>query len=70
MRDLFSDPSDEAIIHTILALGQSLGLEVIAEGVETTDQHLLLVRAGCPAFQGYLFGRPLPAEQFERLLHH
>ncbi|WP_042422101.1 EAL domain-containing protein [Comamonas granuli] len=70
VRDLFSDPSDEAIIHTILALGQSLGLEVIAEGVETTDQHLLLVQAGCPAFQGYLFGRPLPAEQFERLLHH
>jgi EAL domain-containing protein (putative c-di-GMP-specific phosphodiesterase class I) len=58
VRDLFSDPNDAAIINTIIALGQTLGLEVIAEGVETAEQHLLLVKAGCPAFQGYLFSKP------------
>jgi diguanylate cyclase (GGDEF)-like protein/PAS domain S-box-containing protein len=68
VRDLFSDPNDAAIINTIIALGQTLGLEVIAEGVETTEQHLLLVKAGCPAFQGYLFSKPIPAGTLERLL--
>ncbi len=68
VRDLFSDQNDEAIIHTIIALGQSLGLEVIAEGVETTDQHMLLAQAGCPAFQGYLFSKPVALDVLERLL--
>jgi EAL domain-containing protein (putative c-di-GMP-specific phosphodiesterase class I) len=50
------------IAHAIVALGQSLGLAVIAEGVETEGQRAFLLRQGCRAFQGYLFGRPGPVE--------
>ncbi|KKO45074.1 diguanylate cyclase [Arsukibacterium ikkense] len=60
VRDLLDDPSDEAIIRTILALGSSLELHVIAEGVETTAQYLALKQLGCQQFQGYLLGRPVP----------
>lgn len=54
------DPRSRAIIETILRLGDSLGLDVIAEGVETESQHDVLRAAGCSGFQGYLFGRPVP----------
>ncbi len=64
VRDVLTDPNDAAIARTILGLGQSLGLEVIAEGVETADQRNFLAMHGCRAFQGYLFGRPVAAEQF------
>jgi EAL domain-containing protein (putative c-di-GMP-specific phosphodiesterase class I) len=47
----------------------SLGLEVIAEGVETVAQRNFLLSQGCKLFQGYLFSRPVPLEQFEQLLH-
>ena len=60
VRDLLTDPNDAAIAHTILQLAQSLGLEVVAEGVETQGQKQLLEIMGCKAFQGYLFGRPAP----------
>ena len=63
VRDVLTDPSDAVIARTILALGHSLGLKVIAEGVETTDQRDCLAAMGCDAFQGYLFGRPGPVEQ-------
>ncbi|MFC4930980.1 putative bifunctional diguanylate cyclase/phosphodiesterase [Massilia sp. GCM10023247] len=62
VRNLLSDPRDLAIVNTILALGQALGIGVIAEGVETLEQRELLARCGCRHFQGYLFSRPLPEE--------
>ena len=68
VRDLLTDPNDAVIAHTIVALGQSLGLSVIAEGVETQAQQDCLATQGCSAYQGYLFGRPLPLEAFEALL--
>jgi diguanylate cyclase (GGDEF)-like protein/PAS domain S-box-containing protein len=64
VRDVLSDPNDAAIARTILGLGQTLGLDVIAEGVENPSQRDFLAAHGCRAFQGYLFGRPVAAEQF------
>lgn len=58
VRDLESDPNDVAITQTIIALGRSLGLEVIAEGVETAAQRDILLLQGCRLFQGYLYARP------------
>ena len=63
VRDILSDASDAVIARTIIALGRSLGLKVIAEGVETAEQRDFLVEMGCEAFQGYHFGRPVPATE-------
>ena len=68
MRDLLTDPNDAAIVNTIIALGQSLGLQVMAEGVETVAQRDLLLRAGCKSFQGYLYGRPVPEDGIDAVL--
>ena len=62
------DREDEAIVDTILHLAHSLGLQVVAEGVETADQLDRLRRLGCPLMQGYYFGRPMPAEQVKDFL--
>ncbi|MDD4927836.1 MAG: EAL domain-containing protein [Gallionella sp.] len=66
--DITTDNNDAAIVQTIIAMGQALGLNVIAEGVETNEQRDLLRRHGCRYFQGYLFSRPIPLDQFEALL--
>ncbi len=65
VRDLVLDANDQAIVRTIIAMAQSLNLEVIAEGVETEQQQLLLQGNGCNHYQGYLFGKPVPIEEFE-----
>jgi diguanylate cyclase (GGDEF)-like protein/PAS domain S-box-containing protein len=67
-RDISTDSDDEAIINAIIAVAHSLGLNVIAEGVETEQQRQLLLKKGCKNYQGYLFGKPVPIEQFEALL--
>jgi diguanylate cyclase (GGDEF)-like protein/PAS domain S-box-containing protein len=61
VRDLETDASDAVIARTIVALGHSLGLTVIAEGVETANQRDTLLGFGCDAFQGYFYGRPVSA---------
>ncbi|MFU8787628.1 MAG: EAL domain-containing protein [Methylobacter sp.] len=64
VRNMAFNNHDSAIIRTILALGHNLSLNVIAEGVETEVQRDHLTQYGCRVFQGYLFGRPMPSEQF------
>ena len=64
--DLLSSANDAAIARTVVALGQTLGLEVIAEGVETAEQCEFLQGMGCRVYQGYLFSRPLDADDFIR----
>ncbi|WP_409422942.1 EAL domain-containing protein [Pseudaeromonas sp. ZJS20] len=64
VRDLLNDPNDAAIARTIIALADSLGLSVIAEGVEHESQRRFLAEQGCHTYQGYLFGRPGPLERF------
>jgi diguanylate cyclase (GGDEF)-like protein/PAS domain S-box-containing protein len=68
VRDVLTDPNDAAIARTIVALAQSLGLAVIAEGVETEAQREFLACHGCHAYQGYLFSRALPKLEFDQLL--
>ena len=70
VRDVLTDPNDAAIARTIVALGQSLGLAVIAEGVETRGQRDFLAEHGCTHCQGYLISRPLPAQEFDAFLRH
>jgi EAL domain-containing protein (putative c-di-GMP-specific phosphodiesterase class I) len=62
--DIFTDSSDRAVGLATIAMARSLELDVIAEGVETEEQRQLLLTNGCSNFQGYLFGRPVPIEQF------
>ena len=64
VRDLEHDSDDAAIVSAIVALGQALGLRIVAEGVETDTQQSFLTTLGCDALQGFLLGEPLPAEQF------
>ncbi|MDU9391351.1 putative bifunctional diguanylate cyclase/phosphodiesterase [Pseudomonas sp. zfem002] len=64
VRDLEQDSDDAAIVSAIVALGQALGLRIVAEGVETDRQQDFLTRLGCDSLQGYLLGQPVPAERF------
>ncbi|MBS4096937.1 MAG: EAL domain-containing protein [Sulfuricella sp.] len=69
VRDITSDPDDLAIARAVIALGHSLNLKVIAEGVENGEQLELLRANGCDEIQGYYFSRPQPAAEIPRLLH-
>jgi len=62
------EASSAIIVQATIGMGQALDLEVIAEGVETQAQHNILVQQGCQRFQGFLFSRPVPIEEFEALL--
>jgi EAL domain-containing protein (putative c-di-GMP-specific phosphodiesterase class I) len=68
VRNIGLQASDSAVIDTIIGLGRSLGLEVIAEGVETAEQRDFLAAHGCERCQGYLFGKPMAIEAFESAL--
>ncbi|MBI3283784.1 MAG: EAL domain-containing protein [Burkholderiales bacterium] len=68
VRDLSHDENDATIVRAIISLGVNLGLNVIAEGVETSAQRAFLIEHNCYAFQGYLFSRPLPLAGFLELL--
>lgn len=68
VRNLPDNAADAAVVRTIIALANSLGLTVVAEGVETEAQRQFLAGHGCPIYQGYLFSKPVEAARFERLL--
>jgi EAL domain-containing protein (putative c-di-GMP-specific phosphodiesterase class I) len=68
VHNMETDPNDLALCDSIIVMAHRLGLQVVAEGVETTEQQQLLLRAGCDYLQGYLFSKPLPAQDFEFLL--
>ncbi|MBI4809607.1 MAG: PAS domain S-box protein [Nitrosomonadales bacterium] len=65
VRDITTDRHDAAIVQTIISMAHSLGLEVIAEGVETPEQREFLELRGCLAYQGYLYARPVPVDQLD-----
>ena len=68
VRNIGAKLSDTVIVKTIIGMARNLGMEVIAEGVETEAERQLLERHGCTLWQGYLFSKPLPLAEFERLL--
>lgn len=70
VRDALSDSNDEAIVRTIIVLAHTMGIDVLAEGVETEEVRALLAEHGCLLYQGYLFGHPVPAERFVELMRH
>lgn len=70
VRDITDNPEDAAIVSAIIVLAHNLNLNLIAEGVETPDQLAFLKHCRCCEMQGYLFSKPLPAGEFEKLLRH
>jgi len=68
VNDIAINPSEAAIAKTIIAMGNILGLNVIAEGVENEAQFEILKKYDCPMFQGYLFGKPMPIDELELLI--
>ncbi len=70
VRDILIDSNDAAIAKMVIVLAEALGLQVIAEGVETAAQRDLLLGLGCHHYQGYLLSEPVPIETFEALFKH
>ena len=68
VHDMANDSSDRAIVEAIIAMAHKLGIKVVAEGIETVEQHDFLVSVGCDYGQGYLFSKPLPEGDFVTLL--
>ena len=66
VRDISTDPEDKAIVSAIISMSKSLGLQTIAEGVETVEQLTYLQAQGCDEVQGYYYRKPMPTEQFEQ----
>lgn len=69
VRDITEDPDDKAIVGAIISMARKLGMQTIAEGVETMGQLTFLQTQGCTEAQGYFYSRPLPTDQFEAFLH-
>jgi EAL domain-containing protein (putative c-di-GMP-specific phosphodiesterase class I) len=69
VRDIASDPGDAVMVKTIIEMARNFSLNAIAEGVETRAQYEFLQVNGCMAYQGYLFGRPMPIAEFTAMLH-
>jgi EAL domain-containing protein (putative c-di-GMP-specific phosphodiesterase class I) len=68
IKDLATDPKEEAIVSAIIVLAHSLGMDVVAEGVETPEELAIVKKHHCDKMQGYLFSRPVPVPDFEKLL--
>lgn len=68
IRDITTDPDDAAIAKAVIALGRSMQLRIVAEGIETLEQQAFLIAQDCDLAQGYLYSRPLPADQFETFM--
>jgi EAL domain-containing protein (putative c-di-GMP-specific phosphodiesterase class I) len=68
VHSMLTSSQDAAIAQAVVTLGQSLKLEVIAEGVETQEQRRQLAEMGCRLYQGYLFSRPVPLAEFDALM--
>lgn len=67
VRNIASNHNDAVIVQTIIGMANNLGVAVIAEGVETEEQRACLERFGCMTYQGYLYGKPMPLREFEKL---
>ncbi|HFB66824.1 MAG TPA: EAL domain-containing protein [Aeromonadales bacterium] len=68
VRDLLDNSVDQAIVSAIIEIGEALDLQVLAEGIEQEEQRTFLSNKGCQYFQGYFFGKPMPAIEFEKIL--
>jgi EAL domain-containing protein (putative c-di-GMP-specific phosphodiesterase class I) len=69
IRDITVDSDDEVIVKTIIAMGHNLGLKIVAEGVEQKEQLDVIKQYDCEWYQGYYFSKPVPAEEFVKMLH-